>query len=81
MICSCPVVCSNTSSIPEVAGDAAIYFDPRKVSSIASAIKNLLNDKDLRSKSIKQGLAQATKFSWDKCAKETERVYQKAITQ
>ena len=81
MICSCPVVCSNTSSIPEVAGDAAIYFDPKKESSIASAIKILLKDEDLRSKSIKQGLAQATKFSWDKCAKETEIIYQKAITQ
>jgi glycosyltransferase involved in cell wall biosynthesis len=70
MACGTPVVSSNASSLPEVAGDAALYFDPRDVDAMTGAILQALTDNalcvDLRSR----GLAQAKKFSWEKAAAE-----------
>jgi len=66
-----PVVCSNTSSFPEVAGEAALMIDPYNFSEIAWAMKEVLGDKNLRENLIQKGLAHAKKFSWDKCARET----------
>lgn len=76
MICGCPVVTSNVSSLPEVSGEAGILVDPRSWESIAGGIKKALED---RENLIKKGLIQAKKFSWEKCARETLEVYEKAI--
>jgi len=70
----CPVVTSNTSSLPEAGGDAALYFDPEDSSDIAEKIKNLLSDDKLREDMIEKGYKQAKKFSWEKAAKETLHV-------
>jgi glycosyltransferase involved in cell wall biosynthesis len=69
-----PVAASNISSMPEVAGEAAVYFDPKNVSEIKNAIKSVLTDRSL-SESLKQkGLARLQNFSWEKCAEETLKV-------
>jgi glycosyltransferase involved in cell wall biosynthesis len=75
----CPVICSSTSSFPEVAGNAAVYFDPNKEKSIYEAVKMLLADVNLRQKLVKSGTARLKKFSWDKTAEETAGVYKKVL--
>ncbi len=74
----CPVITSNVSSLPEVGGDAALYVDPEDVDDIAEKIKRLVDDKDLRKELVEKGKKQIKKFSWEKTAKETLRVIQKA---
>lgn len=70
MACGTPVVTSNASSLPEVAGDAALYFDPRDIEAMADAIQRALSDEALRAELRARGLEQAKKFSWDKAAGE-----------
>lgn len=72
---SCPVVCSNTGSIPEVAGDAVIYFDPYKADSMKHALESTLFNKELLDDLRKRGLERQSMFSWDRCAAETLAVY------
>jgi glycosyltransferase involved in cell wall biosynthesis len=66
-----PVVCANNSSLPEVAGDAVLYFDGKNSQKLTEKIKSILEDVDLRNSLIQRGVAQAQKFSWEKCAEET----------
>ncbi|MBM3129639.1 MAG: glycosyltransferase family 4 protein [Chloroflexi bacterium] len=70
MACGAPVVCSNASSLPEVAGDAALYFDPRDVDAIADALRRALVDEALRADLRARGFAQVKQFTWDKAARE-----------
>lgn len=70
-----PVVTSKITSMPEVAGEAALLVDPYKESSIARGIKRVLTDEELKQKMVKAGLANAQKFSWRTCAQRTLRVY------
>lgn len=70
-----PVLCSNTTSLPEVAGNAAIYFDPYDPADIAKAIIKLYNDPSLSLKLIEEGKQQLKQFSWSKASKETVDVY------
>jgi glycosyltransferase involved in cell wall biosynthesis len=70
MACGTPVVTSNASSLPEVAGDAALYFDPRDVDAMAGAMQRALGDENLRANLMSKGREQAKKFSWDKAASE-----------
>lgn len=71
----CPVACSNTSSIPEVVGDAAIQFNPLDTDSIADALLSLSLDSALRANLIDLGRIRLEKFSWEKCATQTLDVY------
>ncbi len=75
MACGTPVTCSDTSSLPEIAGDAALHFDPDSVESLTDALRHLLSDTDLRAALRQRGFEQAAKFSWDQVAAETEAVY------
>src|SRR3989338_247190 len=77
MACGTPVVASNNSSLPEVVGDAGFLIDPYNVSDIASAIKSLLDDRNLRGNLIQKGLARSQQFSWQKCAEKTLEVLTK----
>ena len=72
--CGCPVVTSNVSSLPEIGGEAAIYVDPLSVAAITSGIKTALES---TSKLRRLGLEQAKKFSWEKTARETLKIYEK----
>jgi glycosyltransferase involved in cell wall biosynthesis len=71
----CPVACSNTSSLPEVAGDAAIFFDPYNEESICNSIYTLLSNKDLRGEMIIKGYQRLKAYSWEKTADRTKKLY------
>lgn len=73
-----PVATSNISSMPEVAEDAAIYFDPKNVNEIKDCIKNVLMDKALADSLKVKGMARLKDFSWEKCAYETLKVFTKS---
>ncbi len=75
MACGTPVVCSNSSSLPEVVGDAAVTFDPLSVDDMADAIGRVLADADLRVELRERGRAQATHFTWERTAQETLKAY------
>jgi len=79
MACGCPVVCSNTSSLPEVVGDAGIMVDPNNVDELANAIHRVLMDSHLRKKMIEKGLERTKMFSWKKMAEETLKVYEEVL--
>ena len=66
----CPVITSNVSSMPEVAGDAALLIDPFNVNEITSAMKQILDSEKLRSELIEKGCEQVHKFSWDTSAEK-----------
>jgi len=66
-----PLMSSNRSSLPEVGGDAALYFDPESVEEIAVAMERLLTDSTLRWQLIRKGLERAKQFSWEACARTT----------
>jgi glycosyltransferase involved in cell wall biosynthesis len=74
--CECPVVCSRTSCFPEIAGDAALYFDPKDFRSIKAALLQILGDKGLRENMRAQGYLRVQRYSWEKSARETLAVYQ-----
>jgi len=75
MACGTPVVCSNTSSLPEVAGDAALTVDPSDVDALSAAITRALADESLRQEMRGKGLARAAGFSWERTAREMLAVY------
>lgn len=77
--CQCPLVCSNTSSLPEVAADAAEYFDPYCELSIYEAIKNVLNNEEQRKSLIERGTNRLKCFSWEQTALKTKKIYESVI--
>lgn len=78
MRCGTPVITGNTTSLPEVVGDAALTVDPFSVEALESGIKKLLINPDLRATLRVKGLAQAEKFNWQDTARETLAVYEGA---
>ena len=79
MFYDCPVVCSNTSSIPEVVGDAGLYFNPYDADDMQTAIESVIQSNELRESLIAKGKVRLKLFSWDKCAAETLEVYKRLI--
>ena len=79
MACGTPVVCSNTSSLPEVAGDAALLVDPLEVDALTDALGRVLRDPALAADLRARGLAQAARFSWARAAEETLAVYRRVM--
>lgn len=77
--CGTPVISSNQGSLPEVGGQAALYFDPTNIKQFISITKEVLGNKSLQNKLSKLGLIQASKFSWERVAAETKLVYIKVI--
>lgn len=75
MACGVPVACSNTSSLPEVAGEAALLFDPTDVDQIYSSMQELLSDDRLRNNLSEVGIKRARHFTWEKTAKQTLSLY------
>ncbi len=71
-----PVITSNTSSLPEVVGDAALLVDPKSEEELRSAITKVVSDSELRQTLSEKGLDQAKKFSWDQIAQDTLKVYE-----
>ena len=78
MRCDLPVAASNASCIPEVLGDAAVYFDPNSPSDMAEKIEALLTDEVLRRKMIGRGRERTAFFSWTETAEQTLEIYREA---
>lgn len=74
-----PVICSNTSSLPEVAGEAALMFNPYQVESITLSLQRGIEDSQWQKFAINKGFEQNKKFSWKQCAEETLLGYRSAI--
>ena len=79
MACGTPVVCAGASSLPEVGGEAARYFDPGDVEAMAEAIRVVWDDADLRAEMRRRGREQAARFSWKRAAQETFAVYERLL--
>jgi glycosyltransferase involved in cell wall biosynthesis len=77
--CGCPVVLSNSSSLPEIAQGGAIYFDAEDSLSLIGSIERIINDFEFRSNLILKGYERLKFFSWTKCAEETQKTYTKCI--
>jgi len=75
----CPVILSNSSCFPEIAGDGALYFDPKSADELVSAIEKILDDHDLRSSLIEKGRKRLENFSWSKAATQTTDIYNKVL--
>ena len=81
MACGVPVITSNTSSMPEVAGDAALLIDPYKPEEITAAMVRVITDKKLQAEMISKGFAQAAKFSWKAMAQHVLEIYREMNTE
>ena len=79
MACGTPVVTSNISSLPEVAGDAALLVNPLSVAEITHAIQRILDDTTLRETLIQKGFEQVKKFTWEESAKQLQQIYQNVL--
>jgi glycosyltransferase involved in cell wall biosynthesis len=79
MSAGCPVICSNTSSIPEVVGNAGEYFNPSDVDSVRMAIERVLQSSERREELVRAGLLKCAEYSWARCAEETFAVYRKLV--
>jgi alpha-1,3-rhamnosyl/mannosyltransferase len=79
MACGTAVTCSNSSSLPEVGGKAAVYFEPTNSQQMANVLLELLQDEQKRKEMRKQGLVQASKFSWQKTAETTLAHYRNLL--
>jgi glycosyltransferase involved in cell wall biosynthesis len=75
MACGAPVLTSSVSSMPEVAGDAAIYVDPLEVESIAQGILGLISDESLRADLAQRGTKRTALFSWRESARQTADLF------
>ncbi len=79
MACGTPVLTSTVSSIPEVAGDAALLVDPYDVDAIRTGLERLLDDETLRADLIARGLAQARRFTWERSAQHLIQIYRRLL--
>ena len=76
LACGCPVVASNIACMSEIAGEAGIFINPHDVNSLAEGMYNVLTNSELRQDLKEKGLQRAKSFSWEKCARETLKVYE-----
>jgi glycosyltransferase involved in cell wall biosynthesis len=76
-----PVCASATSSLPEVGGDAALYFDPEDTEAMAATLRAVATDPDLRADMARRGIARASGFSWERTARETLALYERVIAE
>jgi len=79
MACGTPVVCSWAASLPEVAGDAAEFFEPSSVDDLAAAIERVLNSPERQAVLRQKGLERAKQFSWEECARRHCEVYRSVL--
>ncbi len=79
MACGVPVLCSNTSSLPEVAGEAAVLVNPLEVDDIARGLREITTNEDLRRTLIERGYQQAQKFTWQACADVVLNVFENVL--
>ncbi|HLN81533.1 MAG TPA: glycosyltransferase family 1 protein, partial [Thermoanaerobaculia bacterium] len=74
-----PVICSDRASLPEVAGDAALFFDPTNISEMSETLARAVTDRRLRETLREKGRQNVARFSWDRTAAETLNVYRRVL--
>ena len=79
MACGCPVIASNTSSLPEVVGNAGILIDPHDFDALAEEMYQILTNNDLKQELSKKSVNRAKLFSWKNTARETWKVYDEVL--
>jgi glycosyltransferase involved in cell wall biosynthesis len=79
MACGTPVVCSRAAALPEVAGDAAEYFEPSSAEDLAAAMERVLNSGERQTELRRKGVERAKQFSWEKCARRHVEVYRNLL--
>ena len=79
MSCGCPVIVSNTTSLPEVVGDAGVLLDPQDVPAWTAAMRRMAEDNEWRDQCRRRGVQRAATFSWQRCARQTIACYQAAL--
>ena len=79
MSCNCPVLLSNVSCFPEVAGDAGCYFDPYSIDDMTEKMEYVIEHPTYRDELIQKGSERVKDFSWERCAEEHLKVYQSLI--
>ena len=79
MAAGVPVVTSNRSALPEVAGEAALLIDPENTEALGAALRNLTRNEELRRELVRLGTGRAGRFTWDKAVRETWDVYESAL--
>ncbi len=80
MACGVPVITSNTSSLPEVVGNAGIMVDPHDINSLSEAMANVLKDKELKHRMSRDGLKRSKMFTWEKTVSEVLKIYNEALS-
>jgi len=78
--CGVPMACAAAASLPEVAGDGAIFFDPKSVDDMAAAMSRVLSDPDLQASLRERGQRNVERFSWENTARSTLAVYQQVLS-
>jgi glycosyltransferase involved in cell wall biosynthesis len=81
MACGCPVVLSSAGALPEVGGDAVLYFEPHDPVALASAVERVLYEPGLARQLRERARARAAELTWDRCARQTFAVVEEALTQ
>jgi glycosyltransferase involved in cell wall biosynthesis len=79
MACGTPVVCSRAASLPEVGGDAVVYFDPKEPEELAQAIERVLSSNELRLSLRAKGLERAKRFTWEESTRKHVELYQRVL--
>lgn len=79
MACGTPVVSSNVTSLPEIYGDATLYFDPKNIEQMAQVISSVLINPELKAQLIAKGYQQIKKYSWSLCAQNTLNIYKQSL--
>ena len=80
MACGTPVLTSNVSSLPEVAGDAAIMVEPEKLEAIVVGLERLIRDEALRAMLVGRGLVRAKQFTWERTARQLHDIYTRMLS-
>ena len=81
MACGVPVITSNTSSLPEVVGNAGIMVDPHDINSLSEAMNNVLKDQELRCRMSRDGLKRSKMFTWEKTVSGVLKVYNEILSE
>jgi len=76
MSCGAPVITSNTSSMPEISSDAALFFDPTDVQQLTTLLLEVMGNEKLRKELSRKGIERAGQFSWEKTARATLKIYE-----
>lgn len=79
MASGCPVLSSDSASLPEVAGNAALFYDPDDIDGFAEGMTRIVNDNELRQKLVELGRERAACFTWDRCVKGTVAAYREVV--